>query len=74
MVYSRTGPVFILKHYFAPQSFAAASIAFSKAYPDMEEPYKTTIHRNADKNLKHRKCLRDKTCPTSDNVDRLHSQ
>jgi hypothetical protein len=36
--------VFILEHYFASKSFAAAREAFSNPYLDKEVPNKTTIH------------------------------
>jgi hypothetical protein len=34
--------VFILEHYFASKSFAAVREAFNNAYPDKEEPNRTT--------------------------------
>jgi hypothetical protein len=37
--------VFILDHYFESKLFAAVREAFSNAYPDMEVPSKTTVHR-----------------------------
>jgi hypothetical protein len=44
MVYSREKRVFILKHYFAPKSFAAVREELSNAYPAKEVP-NNTIHR-----------------------------
>jgi hypothetical protein len=43
--------VFVLEHYFASKSFAAVREALSKAYPDKEEPNKTTIHQLVTKFL-----------------------
>jgi hypothetical protein len=45
MVYSRAERVFIFEHYFASESSATVREAFSNAYPDIELPNKTTVHR-----------------------------
>jgi hypothetical protein len=45
VTFPRAERVFILGHFFALESFAAACEAFNNVYPDREVPYKTAIHR-----------------------------
>jgi hypothetical protein len=52
--------VLVLEHYLASKSFAIVREAFSNAYPDIEVPNKTTIHRLVTK-FWDTKCL----CVTS---------
>jgi hypothetical protein len=48
-MYSRTGCVFTLEHFFASKSFTAFREAFSNACPDKEAPNKIPIQRLATK-------------------------